>query len=94
MSNAVAVGASVADTYPLFVTLEAARKSLAEVAWGTWGGIQDITNGADLNCEYGEDEEGQYALIGFVLPDDFYAEVDGGTYGNLFGFRIYREDVA
>ena len=94
MTNAPAVGASVSATYPLFRTLEAARASLATEAWGTWSGITDIDNGADLNCEYGEDAEGQYALLGFVLPDDFYAEIDGGTYGTLFGFRIYREDVA
>jgi len=93
MTNAPAVGAAVSNTYPLFVTLEAARASLATEEWGTWSGITDITNGADLNCEYGEDAEGQYALLGFVIPDGFYAEIEQG-YGSLFGFRIYREDLA
>jgi len=93
MTNAPAVGAAVSNTYPLFRTLEAARASLATETWGTWSGIIDFDNGADLNCEYGEDAEGQFAVIGFVIPDGFYAETEQG-YGTLFGFRIYREDLA
>ena len=92
--SAPAVGAAVSDTYPLFRSLEAARTALATETWGTWSGITDMDNGAVMYCEYGEDGEGQFATIGFVLPDEFYAEIDGGAYGNLFGFRIYREDIA
>ena len=92
MSTAPAVGAALSNTYPLFLTLEASRAMLREEPWGTWSGIHDVDNGADLNCEYGEDEEGQFAIIGFVIPDGFYAETEQG-YGTLFGFRIYREDL-
>lgn len=91
MATARIPAAAIDNTYPLFTTLEAARKSLTE-SWGKWGGIHDITNGADLNCEYGTDDEGEYALLGFVLPDGFYVETESG-YGTLGGFRIYRDDL-
>jgi len=88
--------ASISDNYPLFLTLEAVRTALTEAEWGTWGGLTAApdTYGVNLDCEYAEDGEGQYAVIGFALPDDFFAEIDGGTYGALFGFRIYREDLS
>jgi hypothetical protein len=41
--------------------------------------------------QYGEDEEGnEYGLVGLNLPEGFYAEIDGETYGALQGIRIYR----
>ncbi|MHB1712222.1 MAG: hypothetical protein ACYCV7_12585 [Acidimicrobiales bacterium] len=38
---------------------------------------------------YGEEDGEAYAVIGFALPDGVYAETDGGTYGELQGFRIF-----
>lgn len=80
------------ENHPFFEMLAVVKASLAEEPWGTYAGHND-GNGADLWIEYGADEEGEYADLGFGLPDDFYAVIDGGTYGTLFGFRIYREDV-
>lgn len=40
-----------------------------------------------------ENDDGEYIRVGFVLPDDIYAEVDDGTYGQLNAFRIYRENL-
>ena len=93
MSNAPAVGASVSAANPLFRMLETCREVLGECTWGTWGGIIDRDFGVHLNTEYLSDQEGEYVVIGFVLPDGFYAEVNDDTYGLLCGFRIYREDV-
>jgi len=42
------------------------------------------------NVTYDEDEDGErYATVGFVLPDDVFAEIEGGTYGGLVGLRVY-----
>jgi len=37
--------------------------------------------------------EGPYATIGMVLPEHVYAEIEDGTYGQMQGFRIYKEDL-
>ena len=37
------------------------------------------------------DGGGDYITVGFVLPDGVYAEIEDGTYGQLQGFRIYKE---
>jgi hypothetical protein len=39
------------------------------------------------------DGGGDYITVGFCLPDDIYAEIEDGTYGQMQGFRIYK-DVA
>ena len=48
---------------------------------------------------YGSDEDGAYAVIGFVLRPrkgitlpNVYAEIEDGTYGELQGFRVYFEE--
>lgn len=42
---------------------------------------------------YSWGEEGIFASIGMTLPDDVYAEIEDGTYGELNAFRIYLTDV-
>lgn len=37
--------------------------------------------------------EGPYATIGMVLDEHVYVEIEDGTYGQMQGFRIYREDL-
>lgn len=82
----------ITENFPLFVMLDTIRAALEEAPWGTYSGHQE-DNVANLMVTYHTDEEGDYALIGFGLPDCFFAEIDGGTYGSLFGLRVYRDDV-
>jgi len=44
-----------------------------------------------LGVIFGDDGEGEFVTIGFILPDDCYAEIEDGTYGQLQGIRIYKE---
>lgn len=44
-----------------------------------------------LGVMFGDGEEGEFVTIGFTLPDDCYAEIEDGTYGQLQGIRIYKE---
>jgi hypothetical protein len=37
--------------------------------------------------------EGPYATIGMVLDEHVYVEIEDGTYGQMQGFRIYKEDL-
>lgn len=55
-----------------------------------WGSLVGL-NGIGLT--YGEDEEGEYVVLGFALPEGWFAEIEDGTYGELQGFRIYRKDL-
>lgn len=38
---------------------------------------------------YGEDDLGYYGTVGFILPEEVFAEIEDGTYGTLQGFRFY-----
>lgn len=40
-----------------------------------------------------EPDEGDSAIVGFVLPRDFFAQLDYGTYGQMQGFRVFRSDL-
>jgi len=43
---------------------------------------------------YGNDDYdggGEFASVGFTLPDEIYAEIEDGTYGQLNAFRIYLD---
>jgi hypothetical protein len=43
-----------------------------------------------LSLDFGEHEsEGEYVIVGFMLPDGVYAEVGDRVYGQLQGFRIF-----
>lgn len=50
-------------------------------------GVHGITYGGDSH-----DGGGKYAIIGFNLPENVYAEIDCDTYGSLQGFRIYLDE--
>lgn len=46
------------------------------------------------NVTYDEDEDGdRYATVGFVLLDSVFVEIEGGTYGNLVGLRVYPDET-
>lgn len=54
-------------------------------------GVHGVTYASDECNE-------EYATIGMVLGGskpgvDIYVEIEDGTYGQMQGFRIYREDV-
>lgn len=78
---------------PLFAWLGEAV-SLVQRAWGPESErLAEIRGPFGIHgIQYGADDEGEYAVIGFTLPDDIYAEVEGDTYAQLEGFRIYRAD--
>ena len=38
-------------------------------------------------------EEDVFMRVGFCLPDDCFAEIEDGTYGQLQCFRVYRKGV-
>ena len=59
-----------------------------ESVFGTHGVVYTSADDSE------EPEEGDYATIGFVLPDGLYAEIESGTYGELQGIRIYKQDGA
>lgn len=50
-------------------------------------------HGIDYHEDHGE---GEYATVGFLLPDPsiwpVYAEIEDGTYGQLQGLRFYLQD--
>lgn len=83
--------AIIGTAHPLYTWL-AEASDLIKRAWGPEGERLAEIHGLDgiHGIQYGEDEAGEYATIGFTLPDGIYGEVDGGTYGQLQGFRIYR----
>jgi hypothetical protein len=46
-------------------------------------------------CMYAIDEDNEeYVTIGFTFPDEIFAEIEDGTYGELQGIRIYLERLA
>ncbi len=69
---------------------------LAEQEWGTIESFGTIHG--TFGVEYGssptwEGPAEQYAIIGFNLPEPFYAEIEDGDWGSLNGFRIWRKDL-
>lgn len=46
----------------------------------------------EIGVEEGIDSGLEYVDIGFMLPDECYAVIDGDTYGTLCAIRIFRED--
>jgi len=46
----------------------------------------------EFGVEEGIDSGLEYVDIGFMLPDECYAVIDGDTYGTLCAIRIFRED--
>ena len=78
---------------PLFELIN----GLTEQVRANWGGVHEIQGplgvlGVEyVDAEDNEDNE-EYAEIALMLPDEIYAVIDGGTYGRLFGIRIFKED--
>jgi len=69
--------------YDWLASLEEKCASRPEIIVGPFG-----THGV----LYEEDEDGEsYALVGFVLPDGVFAEIECETYGRLAGWRVYLE---
>ena len=61
---------------------------------GAWGLPLNVETPLGMHgVTWGEDESGEYATIGMVLPYGVYAEIEDGTYGQMQAFRIYREDL-
>ena len=59
-----------------------------------WGQVDKFGGPfGDHGVVYGESDEGEFATVGFTLPDDVYAVIEGDTYAELQGFRIFREDL-
>lgn len=42
-----------------------------------------------IGPEFDEESDDEYVTVGFCLPDDVYAEIEDGTYGQLQAFRVY-----
>lgn len=53
--------------------------------------IKTVFGEHGMHYDFDEDGDG-FVTIGFNLPDGVFAEIDGGTYGQLQGFRIYLGD--
>lgn len=92
----MSIYSSMPGDNPLFAWLEVAVAKVREV----WD-VDPLMRLAEVQgpfgmhgVSYGEDDEGEYATIGFTLPDDIYAEIEGETYAQLQGFRFYRVDVS
>jgi hypothetical protein len=87
------IQASINPDSPLWVTLESIAQSyrhgnkMPEVIDSGYHGKLGVTGPHNDN-----EDEGEYIRVGFVLPDDIFAEIDNGTYGTLNAFRIYREE--
>lgn len=45
----------------------------------------------EVEVSYDPEEDEVFAVVGFMLPDDMYAETENGTYGTLQGFRVFSE---
>jgi len=58
-----------------------------------WGTNAIYTRLGTHGVGYGEDDAGEYAVVGMTLPGGVYAELEGDTYGELQGFRIYKDDL-
>jgi hypothetical protein len=89
MSNRVS--SAIDGDNALFTFIEGAKTALGIAKWGE---ITEVTSPfGDHGVVYDMDETGCFATIGFTLPDACYAEIEDGTYGQLNGLRIYRDDV-
>lgn len=81
--------ASMTANNQLYDWLESLRYILTEHPLKVSGPFGDF----DVEYHLDLDTNDEYALIGFMLPDDdrILAEIDGGTYGVLQGIRIYLD---
>lgn len=74
---------------PLFRWLDSLGFILTEHPLRVSGPFGDF----DVEYHLDLDTNEEYAEIGFMLPDDerIYAVIEDGTYGVLFGIRIYLD---
>lgn len=73
---------------PFFLTTLEDLKEILEDRPGTIeteDGVHGVT--------YVYDEVGEYAVIGYNLPQGMYAEIDGNTYGEMQGVRVYLQST-
>jgi len=88
--------AEINTTDHLSVAIDTIIESLRENEWETVTRIETPlgVHGVTYAC----DENEEYACVGMVLGGskpgvEVYAEIEDGTYGQMQGFRFYREDV-
>lgn len=82
-----------------FPALELLYSELERVATeirAGWGSVPSVRSAFGVHgvsyVDRDDDEDGiGFATIGFVMPEGIYAEIEHGTYGELQGFRVFRE---
>lgn len=80
-----------------YAALFAELNKIASLIRSDWG-IKQVESMYGVHGVYyvdaADSEENEaYAIVGFVLPEGIYVEIEDGTYGEVQGFRIYREEV-
>jgi hypothetical protein len=94
-----AVGAAIKDDDMLSLSLDIIIYHLRTNPWGQNGTVE--TPLGIHGVVYDHDGEGDYAVIGMVLGGSsmnsdvqVFAEIEDGTYGQMQGYRIFREDLS
>ncbi len=58
-----------------------------------WGSVTELQGPFGVHgVWYGTDaRNGEYAVVGFTLPDGFYADLGDDVVGELAGIRVFRD---